>query len=89
MYPDRGYLSVMKYVPFFDSNHLIIYSHNKPFRVCSLSQTIPVLMWSTTTTVLSLESLLTHGQDFFQGHAYGAGKLNIMSLKKLGMYAMA
>ena len=60
-------------------------------RVCSLSQTIPVLLWSTTTTVLSLESLLTHRQDSFKGMHMGLGlvSLNIMSLKKLGMYAMA
>ena len=54
-------------------------------------QTIPVLLWSTTTTVLSLESLLTHRQDSFKGMHMGLGlvSLNIMSLKKLGMYAMA
>ena len=46
-------------------------------------------MWTTSTTGLSLESLLTHEQDFFQGHAHGDGKLNIVFLKKLGMYAMA
>ena len=74
MYPDRGYGTRTLLT-------IIIYSH-KPFRVCSLSQTILVLMWTTTTTGLSLESLLTHEQDFFQGHAHGDGKLN-MNVKQL------
>ena len=43
--------------------------------------------------VLSLESLLTHEQDSFKGMHMGLGLVSlnnfIMSLKKLGMYAMA